>query len=30
VGGVVQGTDDTLDQLLHGIVNPLTGQTQAP
>jgi hypothetical protein len=30
VGDVVQGTDDTLDQLLHGIGNPLTGPTQAP
>jgi hypothetical protein len=30
VGDVVQGTDDTLDQLLHGIANPLTGPTQAP
>jgi hypothetical protein len=30
VGDVVQGTNDTLDQLLHGIVDPLTGQTQSP
>ena len=30
VGDVVQGTTDTLDQLLHGVVDPLTGQTHAP
>jgi hypothetical protein len=30
VGDVVQGTNDSLDQLVNGVVDPLTGQTAAP